>query len=193
MNFWIFKDGATQGPYAESQLRTMWQNGIITADVLCCREGGEDWVPVSTIAGDSSPATAPKSSPPARAHSANISQPLLSYPREGLLKIVSSRDAMVSAYLVSVVLNVLSAFVNAPVVIFIALLSWLGVAGTFFVLVRSLKGGVLAASIAFIAALVPFLCLVTAFFLYGWAERDLKEAGIKLASSGKMKNQIEKM
>lgn len=50
------------------------------------------------------------------------------------MKIVSSRDAMVSAYLVSVVLNVLSTFVNAPVVIFIALLTWLGVAGTFLYL-----------------------------------------------------------
>jgi hypothetical protein len=194
MNYWIFKDGKALGPYAESQLRTMWQNGIITADALCCKEGEETWLPVSNVvSGEKSVSTPPLPSLQTRAPRPQSQTRLTTYNKDALLKIVSYREAMVSAYLISIVFTILARFVDAPIMVFIAMLAWLGVAVSFVAIVRSLNGGVFASILAFIAAFTPLVCLVTAFFLYGWAERELKDAGVKIASAGRMKNQIRSM
>ena len=57
--------GAEQrGPYALSQLRTMWRSGSITADSLYWQEGFEEWAPISRIS-DSLDPPAPAAHPPA--------------------------------------------------------------------------------------------------------------------------------
>jgi hypothetical protein len=52
MHYWISKNGVTQGTYTESQLKSMWQNGAITADYLCWQEGFAEWIPVGSIVED---------------------------------------------------------------------------------------------------------------------------------------------
>ena len=49
MNYWISRDGLTTGPYAESQIISMWQNGTLTVNALCWSEGYTEWVQISTI------------------------------------------------------------------------------------------------------------------------------------------------
>jgi hypothetical protein len=131
MNYWIFKDGKALGPYAESQLRTMWQNGIITADAICCKEGDEAWLPVSSVViGEKSVSAPPRPSLQTRAPRPQPQTRLTTYTKDALLKIVSCREAMVSAYIISFVFTILTRFVDAPIMVIIALLAWLGVAVT---------------------------------------------------------------
>lgn len=170
----------------------MWGNGILTAHSLCCREGENEWFAVASIFQPSPKVSEHKPVAPPKTNALNSRKPQ-AYSKNTLLRVVLCREAMVSAYLASVVLSLLTAFINAPTMIVIALLSWIVSAVTFFMIVRALNGSVFAAVIAFIAAFVPLLCLITVFFLYGWAERDLKDAGITLDSSARMKQQIKRL
>lgn len=48
--FWLADGaGATSGPFAIGQLRSMWSAGQITARAMVCEEGSEDWLPAAEI------------------------------------------------------------------------------------------------------------------------------------------------
>jgi len=48
--YWLSRSGgAPEGPFAESQLRSMWVHGLFsTADELCA-DGSEDWMPAGWV------------------------------------------------------------------------------------------------------------------------------------------------
>lgn len=43
MNYFIAVRDEQKGPYTRSQLETMWQTGVLTADALYCAEGMNEW------------------------------------------------------------------------------------------------------------------------------------------------------
>jgi GYF domain 2 len=44
--YWLSRDGGEpKGPFVESQLRSMWSKGLITAADLLRAEGAETWHP----------------------------------------------------------------------------------------------------------------------------------------------------
>ena len=51
-NYYISKPGATtpQGPMSLAQVQAGVANGTITPDYYCCVEGGQQWMPVSSVA-----------------------------------------------------------------------------------------------------------------------------------------------
>jgi hypothetical protein len=100
MHFWISKDGITQGPYAESQLKSMWQNGAITADCLCWKEGFSCWVPVAAVV-NSDQAEVPakedvtlQQKPKPKIVAVKQKTSIQAYTPQELLKIVSYRECM---------------------------------------------------------------------------------------------------
>lgn len=42
-------NGEQRGPYAKSQVQTMWNNGVITSDALYWHEGMSDWATISAL------------------------------------------------------------------------------------------------------------------------------------------------
>ncbi|MDP1590655.1 MAG: DUF4339 domain-containing protein [Prosthecobacter sp.] len=50
--FYTLKNDEQCGPYSEAQLKAMWANGSVTADVLCWREGMAEWMPVDAVLGE---------------------------------------------------------------------------------------------------------------------------------------------
>lgn len=49
MHFWVSKNGNTTGPYAESQILSMWHNGTLTVDALCWSEGYTSWASITSV------------------------------------------------------------------------------------------------------------------------------------------------
>ena len=49
MNYYLFENNETKGPYTLGQLRSMWHNGVITSQTLHCYEGGTAWQPLKVI------------------------------------------------------------------------------------------------------------------------------------------------
>ena len=54
-SFYVSHGAEVQGPFAESQLRQLFQQGTLTGDTLILREGSQDWQPLSSISGDRKP------------------------------------------------------------------------------------------------------------------------------------------
>jgi len=73
-DYFIKVKGEEKGPYAESQLRSMWNSGIITTDTLFRENESQEWQPISRLLErEQVPATA-------NAPQAPISQPDLPAP-----------------------------------------------------------------------------------------------------------------
>jgi hypothetical protein len=47
--FYLWINEAKTGPYSGEEVRAFLRSGGITGETLCCREGGEDWAPCSTL------------------------------------------------------------------------------------------------------------------------------------------------
>jgi hypothetical protein len=47
--YFIKTKGEEKGPYAESQLRSMWNSGIITSDTVFRESESQDWRPISRL------------------------------------------------------------------------------------------------------------------------------------------------
>lgn len=54
-NFYLHRDGESQGPYAQNDMHGMIVTGQVKGDELICREGDSDWVPASTLAKPNAP------------------------------------------------------------------------------------------------------------------------------------------
>ncbi len=65
MDYWINRDGITKGPFAIDQLRSMWEQGILTSDVNYYDVGRQVWMPLKSIMmRKSSPPPLPSNLPP---------------------------------------------------------------------------------------------------------------------------------
>ncbi len=48
--YYIAVGSEQKGPYALSQLQSMWRSGAITADTLYCQQGFDEWVAIASLA-----------------------------------------------------------------------------------------------------------------------------------------------
>lgn len=211
MHYWISNNGATQGPYAESQIRSMWQNGAITADYLCWREGFSSWVSVESIlaAKQSKGSTQPIHLPQGDKPQAPDVKKLVtskSYEPAELLKIVSYSGLMANFNVVAVILSALVGFAEknttgnsneATLILLGNLLAfpcWILTCYYVYVLMRAMETGRLGASICVIVVFfIPFVSILTTISIYFMAKKELVKAGVKIGSASFMKNQINRM
>ena len=49
MDIYLHIRGEKRGPYAKSQVQTMWNSGLITSDALYWQEGMSEWAPISAL------------------------------------------------------------------------------------------------------------------------------------------------
>jgi len=54
-NYYLHLNGENHGPYPTEELKRQLSSGEIKADDLVCPEGGEDWVPVASLAKPTAP------------------------------------------------------------------------------------------------------------------------------------------
>ena len=210
-HYYLSKSGVTTGPYTMSQLKTMWQNGSVTADCLCWTDGFDEWVNVSNIL-ESQPSDSPQSDPKSisskhRDSKSQIPQtiPASSCAPAQLLRLVSHRDYMVQSYVINAMLALLVNFVVVNQrdlsstfqlsVYFIATISSIVSCYFVFSVMRTMNTGKLGAWLCVIVVfLFPLLVgLVTVLSINGMAKKELASAGIKSGSNAYMKNQIKRM
>lgn len=212
-HYHLSKNGVTNGPYTISQLKTMWQNGLITADCLCWAEGFDEWIDVSDILeleslAFESPKSEPQDVPSEYSDSPRAipqSQMASSCTTAQLLKIVTQRDYMVQSYVVTAMLALLVNFVvvnqkdlSAAFQISVFVIATASsVLSCYFVfsLMRSMNTGKLGAWLCVIAIfLFPLLVgVVIVLSINSMAKKELASAGIKDGSNSSMKNQIKRM
>lgn len=209
MHFWISKNGVTQGPYAESQLRSMWQNGAITADCLCWKEGFSSWVPVAAVVNSDQVVVSakedviPQQKPKTKILAVKPQASIQAYTPPELLKIASYREWLMELYVIAAMLTVIAGMADhynksdsyGPALIWlVALVCWMFVCYFVYVLMRSMKCGALGAWLCvFTVAFVPFAGIVTTMSIYFMAKKELRNAGVKIGSTSFMKNQIRRM
>ena len=59
MKIYLYVSGEQRGPYAESEIQAMWNNGQVTGDALYWHEGMAEWAPVPALLGNAPPPLPP--------------------------------------------------------------------------------------------------------------------------------------
>ena len=55
--FYLFENDTQRGPFALSQLQSMWATGAVTARALCCKAGSDQWTPLGEMLDALGPAS----------------------------------------------------------------------------------------------------------------------------------------
>jgi len=190
----------------------MWQNGAITADYLCWKEGLTYWTPVASIINPVDAEMCAKEDgtlqkqPMTKMHAVKPQKSIQTYTLPELLKIASYRELMANFNVVALILSALVGFAernttgnsNETTLIQIGTLlafpCWILTCYYVYVLMRAMKKGRLGASTCvLLVAFIPFVTLVTTIYIYYLAKRELVNAGVKSGSASFMKNQIRRM
>ena len=74
-DYFIKVKGEEKGPYAESQLRGMWNSGTITSDTVFRENDGQDWQPLARLLEPESPQQAASAPDGARPPAAGADKP----------------------------------------------------------------------------------------------------------------------
>jgi hypothetical protein len=49
MEYYVIMEDQTKGPYTISQLRSMWESGVLTSKTMHCKEGDTEWKPLGVL------------------------------------------------------------------------------------------------------------------------------------------------
>jgi hypothetical protein len=75
-SYYLAMGSEQKGLYTLSQLRAMWRSGSITADMLYCQEGFEEWLSILLLAKSLDPQSKPSDSPTTAERNQEEAEPL---------------------------------------------------------------------------------------------------------------------